>query len=138
MHSPFQGFGFPYLKKNNFIQLLSTLHAHHARVHVMVFTTTTHLVVVLREALVVGRNWRDEFGTGVRKHVLKHLLLALLKPSYLVLKPLLQLRVHSLVHVLDKKIFGTQMRLTVTDWKDFLNVVRLGDVRKAYKIYSAS
>ena len=59
-----------------------------------------YLIIVLWEAVIVGRDGRDKVGTGVSKHVLKDLLLSLLQSSHLVLKPLLQLRVDSFIYML--------------------------------------
>ena len=63
----------------------------------------TYLIIVLWEAVIVGRDGRDKLGTGVSKHVLKDLLLSLLQSSHLVLKPLLQLRVDSFIYMLTSE-----------------------------------
>ena len=63
----------------------------------------TYLIIVVWEAVVVGRDGRDKLGTGVSKHVLKDLLLSLLQSSHLVLKPLLQLRVDSFIYMLTSE-----------------------------------
>ena len=62
-----------------------------------------YLIVVLWQAVVVRGDRGDELRTGVCKHVLKHLLLSLLKPGHLVLEPLLELGVHSFINVLQSQ-----------------------------------
>ena len=79
-----------------------------------------YLVVVLWQAVIVGRDGGDELGTGVAKHVLKHLLLSLLQPRHLVLKPLLQLRVHSLVHMLMSKMWQKSLKSWYVHVHDFV------------------
>ena len=60
-----------------------------------------YLIVVLWHAVMVRGDEGYELGTGVGKHVLKHLILSLLKPGHLVLEPLLELGVYSFIHVLQ-------------------------------------
>ena len=71
----------------------------------------TYLIIVLWEAVIVGRDGRDKLGTGVSKHVLKDLLLSLLQ-SKIIQYFMLTLHITATYNILCSMLFLSALGLS--------------------------